>query len=107
MRLPNAKLAFLSACETATGDEYQPDESIHLAAGMLVAGFGNVIATMWTIQDSAAPRVADRVYAELFKKSDLDTRDVASALHFAVENLRNVAPDDFASWIPFIHVCST
>ena len=40
-------LAFLSACETAKGDSNQPDESIHIAAGMLVAGFQGVVGTMW------------------------------------------------------------
>ena len=38
-KLPNARLAFLSACETATGQENLPDEAVHLAAGMLAAGF--------------------------------------------------------------------
>lgn len=46
-RLPNAFLAFLSACETARGDERQPDQVVHLAAAMLVAGFRSVIGTMW------------------------------------------------------------
>jgi CHAT domain-containing protein len=40
-------LAFLSACETAKGDEKQPDQAVHLAAAMLFVGFRSVIATMW------------------------------------------------------------
>jgi CHAT domain-containing protein len=40
-------LAFLSACETATGDSNTPDEAIHLAATLLFAGFHGVVATMW------------------------------------------------------------
>jgi CHAT domain-containing protein len=49
MRLsaPNALLAFLSACETAKGDDKQPDQAVHLAAAMLFVGFRSVIATMW------------------------------------------------------------
>ncbi|CAE6454938.1 unnamed protein product, partial [Rhizoctonia solani] len=42
-------LAFLSACQTATGDESLPDEAIHLASGMLMAGYASVIATMWSV----------------------------------------------------------
>jgi CHAT domain-containing protein len=41
------KLAFLSACETAKGDANTPDEAMHLAASLLFAGFGGVVATMW------------------------------------------------------------
>ena len=44
-------LAFLSACQTATGDKALSEEAIHLAAGMLLAGYGGVIATMWSIKD--------------------------------------------------------
>ena len=51
----NAELAFLSACETAVGDERNPEESIHLAAGMLAVGFKGVVATMWSIMDNDAP----------------------------------------------------
>jgi CHAT domain-containing protein len=38
-KIPNADLAFLSACQTSTGDEKLPDEAVHLAAGMLAAGY--------------------------------------------------------------------
>jgi CHAT domain-containing protein len=47
LRLPNALLAFLSACETAKGDEQQPGQAVHLAATMLFAGFKSVVGTMW------------------------------------------------------------
>ena len=45
--MPNATLAFLSACQTAMGDENLPDEAIHLASTLLFLGFQGVIATMW------------------------------------------------------------
>ncbi|KAF5342467.1 hypothetical protein D9611_001083 [Ephemerocybe angulata] len=44
--LKNADLAFLSACETGTGEEKVSDEVVHLAAGMLAAGYCRVVATM-------------------------------------------------------------
>jgi CHAT domain-containing protein len=44
---PNAALTFLSACETAMGDEKLPDEVLHLGATLLVTGFRGVVATMW------------------------------------------------------------
>ncbi|KAH9936570.1 CHAT domain-containing protein [Fomitopsis serialis] len=46
LSLENAELAFLSACQTATGNATVPDEAVHLAAGMLTAGFRSVVGTM-------------------------------------------------------------
>jgi CHAT domain-containing protein len=45
--LKRASLAFLSACQTAKGDQNQPDQAVHLAASFLFCGFKSVIATMW------------------------------------------------------------
>jgi CHAT domain-containing protein len=47
MDLKGAFLAYLSACETAKGDQKHADEVVHLAASMLFAGFQSVVATMW------------------------------------------------------------
>jgi CHAT domain-containing protein len=47
LSLPNALFAFLSACETARGDDKQPDQAVHLAAAMIFVGFKSVIGTMW------------------------------------------------------------
>ncbi|CAE7197259.1 unnamed protein product [Rhizoctonia solani] len=67
----NKGLAFLSACQTATGDDELPDEAIHLASGMLMAGYPSVIATMWSVVDKDAPFVADKVYAQLMKDGSI------------------------------------
>jgi CHAT domain-containing protein len=45
--LQKASLAFLSACQTATGDGNFADEAIHIAATMLFSGFRGVVGTMW------------------------------------------------------------
>jgi CHAT domain-containing protein len=45
--LDQAWFAYLSACETAKGDPRQPDQTVHLAAAMLFAGFKSVVATIW------------------------------------------------------------
>jgi CHAT domain-containing protein len=42
-------LAFLSACETAKGNDIQPDEAIHLAATFMFAGFRGVVGTLWWV----------------------------------------------------------
>lgn len=103
--LKNKGLAFLSACQTATGDENMPDEAIHLAAGMLVAGYPSVIATMWSINDSDAPLVADEVYGQLIQDGKLDSNESARALHSAVATLRaKIGETEFYRWVPYIHM---
>jgi CHAT domain len=100
----HADLAFLSACQTATGDEGLSEESVHLAAAMMLAGYRGVIATIWSIKDEDAPVIADQVYSDLFSKEPDSTR-AALALHRAVKHFRQQVGDSmFLSWVPFIHV---
>ncbi|KIJ63459.1 hypothetical protein HYDPIDRAFT_112868 [Hydnomerulius pinastri MD-312] len=104
---PHKGLAFLSACQTATGAAQLPEEAVHIAAGMLLAGYGGVIATMWSIMDRDAPDVADHVYAYLCRDQTeaADYRDAARALHHAVQNLRErKGRKSYLTWVPFIHV---
>ena len=97
-------LAFLSACETATGDKRLSDEAIHIAAGMLFAGYSGVIGTMWSISDRLAPDVARDVYEELFQDDKRpDCREAARALHEAMKRARDHG-EAFVDWVPFIHV---
>jgi CHAT domain-containing protein len=56
MNLEHAFFAFLSACETARGDEKNTDEVVHLAAAMLFVGFKSVIATVWCENHYDEPR---------------------------------------------------
>jgi CHAT domain-containing protein len=102
-RTGHGGLAFLSACQTAKGDEALRDESVHLGAGMLTAGYRGVIATMWSVGDGDAPRVAEEVYRHL-KESGLDTSEAASALDRAVQKLRDDHGASAISWVPFIHI---
>ncbi|KAJ2929705.1 hypothetical protein H1R20_g7404, partial [Candolleomyces eurysporus] len=41
-----SEFAFLSACQTSTGDATLSEEAVHLAAGMLAAGYSSVVATI-------------------------------------------------------------
>ena len=102
---PHGGLAFLSACQTATGDESLSDEAVHIAAGMLFAGYGGVVGTMWSISDRLAPLVARDVYGQLFRNDSTrpDYRKAARALHEAIGRLRD-SNASFVEWLPFIHV---
>jgi len=101
---PHGGLAFLSACQTAMGDERLFDEAIHITAGMLFAGYGGVIGTMGNINDELAPCVARDVYCQLFRNDTRpDYREAARALHKAIGRLQH-SNTSFLGWLPFIHV---
>ena len=101
--LPHAEFAFLSACQTATGDAKLAEEAVHLAAGMLLAGYRGVIATMWAILDKDGPVVARIVYDEMLREGNADYTRGAYALHRAVEHLR-LSGAPYMAWLPFIHM---
>jgi CHAT domain-containing protein len=103
--LPKAEFAFLSACQTTTGEESLSDEAVHIAGGMLLAGYRGVVATMWSIQDDLAPEVADEFYRRIMEDGERpDNRKAAEALHYSVERLRQREGIPLTSWIPFVHL---
>ncbi|KAJ3526742.1 hypothetical protein NMY22_g10049 [Coprinellus aureogranulatus] len=114
--LGTADLAFLSACQTGTGSAIVSEEAVHLAAGMLSAGYRGVVATMWSIQDTHAPQVAEDFYGYLLRTRGneagstvsvaLSGTNAAHALHKATRNLREqLGTSDlaFLAWVPYVH----
>ena len=105
----NADLAFLSACQTSTGEENLSEEAVHLAAGMLAAGYHRVVATMWSIEDSHATEVATDFYDYLLCQqhgSGFDGSQSAYALHYATQKLRKKLDNSSKSllaWTPYVH----
>jgi CHAT domain-containing protein len=105
LNLPNTEFAFLSACQTTTGDEKLSEEAVHIAGGMLLAGYRGVVATMWSIQDDLAPEVTDEFYGHIMKDGGRpDGRKAAEALHMSVQRLRRKAGVSLIDWIPFVHL---
>jgi CHAT domain-containing protein len=82
LNLSHRDMAFLSACQTAKGDERLSDEAVHLAAGMLMAGYRGVIATMWSVMDQDAPQVTRDVYGHLFTGKSIPDPTEALHMHF-------------------------
>ncbi|PPQ94866.1 hypothetical protein CVT25_007240, partial [Psilocybe cyanescens] len=112
--LAGADLAFLSACQTSTGDEKLSEEAVHLAGGMLAAGYQGVVATMWSIKDSYGPKLAEAFYKNLLIPKAEDETDskrlssdgAAQALHDATQEMRQILGDSESSlltWVPFVH----
>ncbi|KAF8884223.1 CHAT domain-containing protein [Gymnopilus junonius] len=103
--LAAAEFAFLSACETATGDSDLSGEAMHLAGGLYRLGYRSVIATMFSVRDRDAPFVADKVYEQLFEDKRPDYRKAAQALHRAIHLLQEVnGRGNFRAWVPFLHI---
>jgi CHAT domain-containing protein len=112
-KIENTDHAFLSACQTSTGDKKLSEEVVHLAAGMLAAGYQGVVATMWSIQDKHAPDIAMDFYNHLLErasytkeKSQLDSTGAAGALDHAVSKIRQRLGDTeeaLLTWVPYVH----
>jgi CHAT domain-containing protein len=86
----SAPLVFLSGCQTALGSAWatsfdQGDDYATLAQAFLLAGAGNVIATLWRIDDAGAAAFAGRFYHHLRQL------DPPAALAAAQRDLRNDA----------------
>jgi CHAT domain-containing protein len=58
----NLRLAVLSACETSLPGTDLPDEVVSLPTGLLQAGVGGVIATLWAVPDLASALLMTRFY---------------------------------------------
>jgi CHAT domain-containing protein len=107
--IPNLDLAFLSACQTSKGDLKLSEEVVHLAAGMLAAGYQGVVGTMWSISDMHGPAFATEFYEYLLKEKGLDGLDstqAAYALDYATRKVRETLGEDdktFLTWVPYVH----
>jgi len=108
-QIPNPDLAFLSACQTSKGDLKLSDEVLHLAAGMLNAGYHGVVSTMWSISDMHGPEFAMEFYKYLLTEKGsegLDRARAAYALDHAVKKVRESLGDSdaaFLTWVPYVH----
>jgi CHAT domain-containing protein len=63
-RLPGARLAVLSACETSVVGTRLVDEVVGLPTGFLQAGLAGVIATSWEVEDESAALLVRRFFDE-------------------------------------------
>jgi hypothetical protein len=124
LSLPQATLAYLSACQTAKGVQNAPDQAVHIAASMLFCGFRSIIGTLWCVadfvifflsaltpckyrlmSDEDGPRLARRFYEVLFEREQLELDDIPYALDAAVQALRS-AGVPARRWALFMHMGS-
>ncbi|KAH8105041.1 CHAT domain-containing protein [Phellopilus nigrolimitatus] len=106
--LPNAELAFLSACHSAEQTIGRArEEVLHLAAAVQFCGFRSVIGTMWALDDDDGPFVARRFYKRMFAEEDspeLGSKRSAKALRETIQRLRKRPGMTVERWVNFIHI---
>lgn len=98
--LPYATLAYLSACATTQTNLRLVDEAVQLTASLLMAGFRQVIGTLWAVGDDDALAVAESFYTELRG----DPARASQALHTVVRALRDQNPREVLRWAAHVHV---
>ncbi|MGP3967220.1 CHAT domain-containing protein [Streptomyces sp. 6N223] len=105
--LAHGEVAYLSACDTALGGIRMPEEAVHLAGSLQLAGFRQVVGTLWRVADDTAAEVAERVYGRLGIHRGHPVRaeppPVALALHEAVRAVRKGASDRPLDWAAYVH----
>ena len=99
LKLPAARLAYLSACSTAQSTSSKlADEVTHIVSSFHISGFVHVIGTLWPSQDVACQKMAVEFYSSLSK-----TDDVAVSYRTAIMRLMKEKPSQPMYWAPFIH----
>ncbi|MFG2357427.1 CHAT domain-containing protein [Streptomyces sp. NPDC048521] len=101
--LPDAELAYLSACGTAGTGTALADEALHVASALQLAGYRHVVGTLWEVDDEVALRVAGEVYRAL-GSGPTAAHEVAHALHRAVRAVRDRYRTSPWFWAAHIHV---
>ncbi|WP_280423369.1 CHAT domain-containing protein [Nocardia carnea] len=103
--LGHARLAYLSACETAATSVELIDEAIHLTSAFQLAGYPQVIGTLWTVDDETATQIAESFYTALFDSDSAipDTDRAAHALHDAVRAVRDTFRATPSLWAAHLH----
>ncbi|GAB2741470.1 CHAT domain-containing protein [Kitasatospora kifunensis] len=101
LSLPAAELAYLSGCGTALGAPALADESLHMAGALHLAGYRDVIGTLWPVRDDEAGRIAVAFYRELLAVTE---HSPAHALDAAVRAARARTPDRPDLWASYQHI---
>jgi CHAT domain-containing protein len=96
--LTGATLAYLSSCASARTGPRHADEAIHLASACQLAGFPDVIATLWRIPDRVAREFAGDAYAEL------GSAPAAHVVHAATLRARAKYPNLPGLWSAYVHM---
>ncbi|MFB7506954.1 CHAT domain-containing protein [Streptomyces broussonetiae] len=102
----SAELAFLSACDTTVTPSRLADEAVHITGAFQLAGFRQVIGTLWAVDDQVEADLAIDFYHRLTNGGTTapETARAPYALHRAVRKLRAQYPKSPMLWAAQVHV---
>lgn len=100
LRLADAELAYLSACDTARAPDGLADEAVHLGSAFQLAGYQHVVATLWAIRDDVGAELADHFYEHLLEEEG----GPAAALHHASRYIRGKFGNFPGLWASHLHI---
>ncbi|MFI6655260.1 CHAT domain-containing protein [Streptomyces sp. NPDC050523] len=106
IELPWAELAYLSACSTSFTHLNTVDEAVHITGAFQLAGYRNVVGTLWPVNDATSADIARTTYERLTQGGNTAPRTdlSAHALHQALRSLRDRYPASPSLWAGHIHV---
>lgn len=102
--LHDTELSVLSACLTNVGRQVPLEAGVTLASGFLCAGSRNVVASNWSVDDTATVKLMEAFFQEIMKATNQGQRpDYPLALQIARKKVRDIP--GYASpyfWAPFV-----
>ncbi|WP_218826060.1 CHAT domain-containing protein [Actinomadura mexicana] len=102
LRLRNAEFAFLSVCDTARTTAHLSDEAIHPLAAFQIAGFSQVVGTLWRVDDAVAPAFSRQIYGELIADQS-GPLCASTVVHRTVRQFRTRYPNLPSVWAAYVH----
>ncbi|MBO3747405.1 CHAT domain-containing protein [Streptosporangiaceae bacterium NEAU-GS5] len=101
LRHERAELAVLSACSTFQSGLDLADEVIHLGSAFQLAGYRQVIATLWEVPDLTAVDLTAETHRRIAGEDGL--AGTANAVNRAIRELRDLVPESPVAWAAHVH----
>ncbi|MFD8689213.1 CHAT domain-containing protein [Streptomyces sp. NPDC059651] len=99
IRPGSTRLAVLTACGTARSSTRLTDEAVQVSSAFLLAGYPEAVGTLWEVESTRIGAFLSAFYG----RAPAGGPTAAHAVHYAVRELRDLAPDRPYEWAAYIH----
>ncbi|MEU9203076.1 CHAT domain-containing protein [Streptomyces sp. NPDC048332] len=99
IRPASTRLAVLTACGTARSSTRLTDEAVQVSSAFLLAGYPEAVGTLWEVESTRIGAFLSAFYG----RAPAGGPTAAHAVHHAVRELRDLAPDRPYEWAAYIH----